>query len=516
MDESGSHGLTEALDRCVRLVSVAPHLQRTFALLPQAIRIDAVVSAEAGDLPIAARQLLKLGIAGGPIRLGQVRIADGADELAPPPRFLATVGERHVELGKAELSRDLRAVFTIILGALFDAGDTAEILESLAIQSQSLSTLRRLTGHMLAATDVDQALYLMLAGITSGHGLGFNRAALFLHDPETGRFVGSKAIGPHDEAEAHRVWEAIELEDLTIESMIDNYEKGHFDTRFQQRVQATSLVPTDDPEDELGLALLDPHSVSFERDRPKNPSLAELGTAREFVLASIHPHGRLLGVLFADNVYSGAPIRRDLLEHIALFVDQTALVWENLSLLAHVAELAQIDGLTGLLNRREFDARFERERSRSERTRTPLSLLVFDVDRFKEVNDVRGHEAGDALLRAVGAILTKSTRTHDIVARYGGDELVVLLPEVTTEQAVSAAARIGKFAADEGISLSVGGATWPIDCADIGALFRCADEQLYRAKSEGRGRGFIGGKTIAFDDGRSDGEGKGDSGVGDA
>ncbi|NVL83860.1 hypothetical protein, partial [Escherichia coli] len=120
-----------------------------------------------------------------------------------------------------------------LLGALFDAADTAEILESLALQSQSLSTLRRLTGHMLAATDVDQALYLMLAGITSGHGLGFNRAALFLHDPETGRFVGSKAIGPHDQADAHRVWEAIELEDLTIESMIDNYEKGHFDTRFQ-------------------------------------------------------------------------------------------------------------------------------------------------------------------------------------------------------------------------------------------------------------------------------------------
>lgn len=498
MDDSASHGLTEALDRCVRLVSVAPHLQRTFSLLPQPLRIDAVVSADPDDLPIAARQLMKLGLVVGSIRLGQVRIAETGDELAPPPRLLVTAGDRHVELGKVELSRDLRAVFASLLGALFDAADTAEILESLALQSQSLSTLRRLTGHMLAATDVDQALYLMLAGITSGHGLGFNRAALFLHDPETGRFVGSKAIGPHDQADAHRVWEAIELEDLTIESMIDNYEKGHFDTRFQQRVQATSLVPTDDPEDELGLALLDPHSVSFSRERPTNPSLAELGIAREFVLASIHAHGRLLGLLFADNVYSGAPIRRDLLEHIALFVDQTALVWENLSLLDHVAELAQIDGLTGLLNRREFDARFERERSRSERTKTPLTLLVFDVDRFKEVNDVRGHEAGDAVLRALGAILKRSTRSHDVVARYGGDELVVLLTDVTAEQALAAAARIGKCAADEGISISVGGATGPVDCSEIGALFRSADEQLYRAKSEGRGRGFVGGKTIAF------------------
>lgn len=490
--------MSEAMDRCVRLVSVAPHLQRTFSLLPQPVRIEAVVAADPEALPITARQLLKLGLLGGRISLESVRIAATPDEVAAAPRLVVSEGQRKIELGREELSRDLRAVFTSLLGALFDASDTANLLESLAFQSQSLSTLRKLTGHMLAATDVDQALYLMLAGITSGHGLGFNRAALFLHDPETGRFVGAKAIGPHDQAEAHRIWEAIELEDLTIESMIDNYEKGRFDTRFQQRVQETSLLASDDPEDELGLALLAPESVLFERDLPRNPTLATLGTAREFVLASIHPHGRLLGLLFADNVYSGSPIRRDLLEHIALFVDQTALVWENLSLLEHVAELAQLDGLTGLPNRREFDARFERERSRSLRSSTPLSLLVFDVDHFKTVNDTRGHEAGDAVLRSLGKILRRSTRGHDIVARYGGDELVALLPEVTAEQARSAAARIGKSAAAEGISLSIGGATWPTDCAEIAALFRTADEQLYRAKTEGRGRAFVGGTGTAF------------------
>lgn len=179
-------------------------------------------------------------------------------------------------------------------------------------------------------------------------------------------------------------------------------------------------------------------------------------------------------------------------------MDQTALVWENLSLLRHVAELAQTDGLTGLLNRREFDARFERERSRSARSSTPLSLLLFDVDRFKVVNDMRGHEVGDALLRSLGAILKRSTRGHDIVARWGGDELVALLPEVTAEQALTAAARIGKSAAEEGISLSIGGASWPSDCPDAEALFRAADEQLYRAKTEGRGRALVGGKSAFF------------------
>jgi diguanylate cyclase (GGDEF)-like protein len=498
-DELAAHGMSEAMERYVRLVSVAPHLQRTFSLLPQPVRLDALVLADPEALPVAARQLLKLGLlAGARIHLAPVRVAETPEEIDAAPRFVVSEGAGRIELGRDDLARDLRSVFTSLLGALFDASDTATVLESLAFQSQSLSTLRKLTGHMLASTDVDQALYLMLAGITSGHGLGFNRAALFLHDPDTGRFVGTKAIGPYDNAEAHRIWEAIELEELTIESMIEHYEKGHFDTRFQQRVQSTSLIATDDALDEVGLALLGPNSMLFERDPPKNPSLAALGTAKEFVLASIHPHGRLLGLLFADNLYSGSPIRRDLLEHIALFVDQTALFWENLSLLHHVAELAQIDGLTGLLNRREFDARFERERSRSERSATPLSLLVFDVDRFKDVNDVRGHEAGDELLRSLGAILKRMTRSHDIVGRYGGDELVALLPEVGAEQALTAAARIGSAAAEAGISLSVGGATWPTDCESIGTLFRAADEQLYRAKSGGRGRAFAGGKCVSF------------------
>ena len=132
------------------------------------------------------------------------------------------------------------------------------------------------------------------------------------------------------------------------------------------------------------------------------------------------------------------------------------------------------------------------------RTLTPLTLLVFDVDLFKAVNDTRGHEAGDAILRSLGKILKRSTRGHDIVARWGGDELVALLPEVTAEQALSAAARIGKAAADEDISVSIGGATWPADCTEVDALFRVADEQLYRAKSEGRGRAFVAGNVATF------------------
>jgi diguanylate cyclase (GGDEF)-like protein len=484
--------MTAAMERAVRLASVAPHLRKTFELLPQPIRVDAVLEDDPDRLPLAAKQLLKLGLLGCRVRIGSIRAGSEA------PRVELSVGERKVTLAQAELGRELRTLFTTVLGALFDGSDAAHVLESLAFQSSSLSTLRRLTSHMLAATDIDRALYLMLAGITSGYGLGFNRAALFLHRPDTGGFIGAKAIGPHDEAEAHRVWEAIELEDLTIETMIDNYANGRFDTRLQQRVQQTELLPTAAPEDEVALALFEPSNVLFERKSPTNPGLAAFGTGKQFVLAAIQPHDGLRGLLFADNLYSDSPIRPELLEHVQLYVDQTALVWENLSLLERVAELAMTDGLTGLLNRREFDARFERERSRSERAGTPLSLVVFDVDHFKAVNDKGGHEQGDALLRTLGEVLRASTRGHDVVARYGGDELVALLPDCGPDQAAAAAARIGKLALDKGISLSIGAATWPLDCKDHVALFRAADEQLYRAKAEGRQQAFVGGQRISY------------------
>src|SRR4051794_21327506 len=153
-EESIQKGMSEALVRCVRTASVAPHLQRTFSLLPQTVRIEAMVPPDPEALPVAARQLLKLGLlSGGRIQLGTVRVAESPADIKASPHFVFFEGEGRIELGRDDLKRDLRAVFTSLLGALFDASDTANVLESLAFQSQSLSTLRMLTGHMLAATD---------------------------------------------------------------------------------------------------------------------------------------------------------------------------------------------------------------------------------------------------------------------------------------------------------------------------------------------------------------------------
>src|SRR6185503_12902215 len=100
--------------------------------------------------------------------------------------------------------------------------------------------------------------------------------------------------------------------------------------------------------------------------------------------------------------------------------------------------LALHDPLTGLANRRKFAERFEYDMARSVRSRTPLSLLLVDIDHFKAINDNHGHLAGDACLKALAALLLGNVRAVDLVARFGGEEFVVLQPEMSAEQSLVA------------------------------------------------------------------------------
>src|SRR4029079_11981986 len=105
-------------------------------------------------------------------------------------------------------------------------------------------------------------------------------------------------------------------------------------------------------------------------------------------------------------------------------------------------ELAAVDGLTSLYNRRHFDVLAETEWERFQRYHRPLSIILIDIDHFKEVNDRRGHEAGDLILKKLATICVEGSRTTDIIARLGGDEFVMLLPETDLQRARSVAERL--------------------------------------------------------------------------
>lgn len=155
--------------------------------------------------------------------------------------------------------------------------------------------------------------------------------------------------------------------------------------------------------------------------------------------------------------------------------------------------LATTDGLTGLKNYRTFKERLIEEFDRAKRYHLPLSLMLLDVDHFKQFNDTHGHPAGDEVLRRVAKLLTASTRSTDFVARYGGEEFAVLLSFTHHEAACALAERTRAAIQDtpwelRAVTASIGVATVGEDTPTSEALVKQADTALYRSKAAGRNR----------------------------
>lgn len=153
-----------------------------------------------------------------------------------------------------------------------------------------------------------------------------------------------------------------------------------------------------------------------------------------------------------------------------------------------------VDFLTECYNRRALEEHLNVELVRAKRYERPLCLLLLDLDGFKDINDVLGHQAGDYVLRRVGAVLRSSFRTTDRVCRYGGDEFAVIFPETRKDEVVRLAERLrrqlAKLFPDDvipsGITSSIGVASYPFDAGQSDDLVRIADQAMYRAKQAGR------------------------------
>ncbi|HEV2037311.1 MAG TPA: GGDEF domain-containing protein, partial [Candidatus Eremiobacteraceae bacterium] len=186
---------------------------------------------------------------------------------------------------------------------------------------------------------------------------------------------------------------------------------------------------------------------------------------------------------------------RDQLEHVGRLISLASVGVRNALLHSRTRAMADTDSLTGLLSSRAYHERLESEFRKAQAARKSLSLLLIDLDNFKDVNDNFGHQAGDELLRRIGALLRQQARRNDVYCRYGGDEFIVVMPETIKSEAAMVADRIRKAIAElaftSGKSLvqatvSIGVASYPQDVTNKQALIKAADDALYAAKDDGR------------------------------
>ncbi len=223
------------------------------------------------------------------------------------------------------------------------------------------------------------------------------------------------------------------------------------------------------------------------------PSLAGL---RVDAAAPILAEGKLRGFLCVG----GARRRRGEEQAVVSMVaDLSGLAIIQVEKLKDIEAAANVDDLTGVFNKRRFQERMWEEIRRAARDGVELSLLLIDIDHFKNFNDTNGHVAGDDVLRKMGQILKSHVREDDVVARYGGEEFVVLYPGAIKGLAVRLAEVLRRaveshpFAGRErqplgAVTISGGVATFPQDATTDVALIRAADQALYQAKKQGRNR----------------------------
>lgn len=314
--------------------------------------------------------------------------------------------------------------------------------------------------------------------------------------------VEAELARERDERSLKQIWTALVIQAMAVLAGVDG---AIFDSRG--RIRATPFERRETP-----FPLPDADFWAGEPYVARADIAAPGQTARVSVFLTLPGGDRLgLSVLLADVGQPALETQHciqllarhaaacaqslDALNRVDMLMELSGLTLENLGT---EAQTARTDGLTGLATHDFFQQRLSEEFAASDRHRTPLSFMIFDLDHFKSINDNYGHPAGDAVLKGVATLLKDSVRKYDLVARYGGEEFAVVLPNTDEEAAFNLAERLRKglevmtFPVSESRSLqvtaSIGVATRIERDGAPKDLIKRADVALYSAKNGGRNR----------------------------
>jgi diguanylate cyclase (GGDEF)-like protein len=336
-----------------------------------------------------------------------------------------------------------------------------EVLRTLEAKLRELDAVNEIGRSLTASLDLREVLATIMTRM--GDLLKPRSSSLLLVEERTGELVFEVASGEGAErlvgmrlrpGEGIAGWVANARESILVEDV-----KG--DKRFTARFDGVSNVET-----------------------------------TSVIAVPLVARGRTLGVIELINGLIDRPFTNDDVRLVSMLSEFAAIAIDNARSYRQVEELTILDEHTSLYNGRFLHRTLDHEVERARRFLHPLSVIFFDLDRFKLVNDTHGHAAGTALLAEVGDLVVGSLRTVDVPVRYGGDEFVVVLPETLKKAAVDVAVRLQGalsryvFLRTRGLGVHVTGsfgvATFPDDAKTAEDLLKAADTAMYQVKNANR------------------------------
>ena len=337
------------------------------------------------------------------------------------------------------------------------------------ILSQEVLMYQRVMEGMRKGLSFDNLLKLIINSVREG--LGFRRAGIFLVDPDGKIIRLALGVDRHGRFERNKSWWPISRKrgENEMSDLVNGYLRYYMTQELRHR----------DP------------NPRYEKD---------LKIASNAGVPILVGRGPAIGTLFVDNLEVKRTVSRTDVASLINYATQVGLAIESFRAHEKMLNQAVTDPLTGLNNRRSFDQSLENEIGRCIRYKRCCSLIMADIDHFKRINDTYGHGAGDEVLKQVGNLLRDNVRNVDLVARVGGEEFAILLPETPPQNILVVVNRLLKKVREmnpavrrmgsdgKRVTVSLGVSSFRKGKTTPAQLTKLADKSLYQAKHKGRNR----------------------------
>ncbi len=382
------------------------------------------------------------------------------------------------------------------------AEELTKLKQELERTKTELGILYEVSNAMRTTLKLDEILYIILTGVTAHIGLGFNRAILFLVNEKENIIEGKMGIGPETGEEANRIWTQIEQEKMNLDDLTNAYKFSNtvLESGFNMQVRHLRFSLKEQNGGLLSLGVLDGMPLHLTKDaleKQQNDPILKLLKSDELVVVPLKAKDKVNGFILADNFITKEPITKDDLRMLIMLANQAGLAIENSQLYEKTVMRAYTDALTELWNHGYFQYLLQTEIEKAKATKTPLSLIMLDIDNFKIYNDSLGHQAGDKILKELATLLKQQSRKMDYVCRYGGEEFTIILPQTDKKESFLIAERLRMdiekhaFVREEilprkKLTISLGLTTFPEDGQSPSDLIASSDKALYGAKQKGK------------------------------